>query len=86
MISNLPTWQLNDLVQNYKEAVEILSKAKYSCKTILEDFHRIASPPINPEQIHNLLVKIENILKDIAKGNIYVYLKYAENTNVRRKY
>jgi len=86
MIGNLPTWQLDDLVQNYKEALEILSKAKDSCKTILEDFHRIASPPINPEQIHNLLIKIENILQDIAKSNAYVYLKYAENTNNEEAY
>jgi len=86
MISNLPTWQLNDLVQDYKEAIEILSKAKDSCKTILDDFHRIVSPPINPEQIYNLLVKLENILKDIAKGNTYVYLKYAESTNNKEAY
>lgn len=86
MIGDLPTWQLDDLVQDYKEAIEILSRAKDSCKTILEDFHRIVSPPINPEQIHNLLIKIENTLKDIAKGNSYIYLKYAENTNNKEAY
>ena len=80
MNTSLPRWDLNLLMDNFEEAISTLNKAREEAKTLSEKIQRTVSPPINPEQIKEIIIAMERILHNEGIASSYIYLKYAENT------
>ncbi len=80
MEKQLPRWDLSLLLDNAQQAISIFKEAKEEARSLAEETQRAISPPINPEQIKDIIVKVERVLHRVGIASAYIYLKYAENT------
>ncbi len=88
MSNDLPRWDLSLLLSNCEEAINILQEMQKEVASLSEEVNRAISPPINPEHIRDIIVRMEKILHNTGIASSYIYLRYAQNTqdNTVQKY